>query len=526
MRKFLSILIAIILISVTLIPLSVSAADYNTTGIYINLYTIDNLETPFYNKFVSDSDIALHNHVDINNINNYELYIDSVTVRLGSYQGNYYIDLSTFAYATYLPNNTTDTSTTTYLDDLKLSSSINFNYCFFLQDLSNTYFSSYPFQHTYNYRHDVGDITHYDFVFSDEEVTNVTELPQPSVPKYFGSTVINIQSEDGNTFESSIISHEDISTVIGCDDWIGKEFEFNDDSGQLQLNVTCTNHSKSIVVPTDIFISTLFILKLVDDLDGSEIDLPTNAVINLTHYGLEVTPFSSSGFTFIVSDEFTQIHGIPINIYNGTGTVLYNSDLVQGTYLNYDIKVDYWQDSNGNVIAELVLTIFGSSDIQNFSVSVNLADHSITELKGISFSANKDIPDIKFEYVSDIAIYSGSFYPSSLTEPLNIFVVTPTDAEIIKIEKSEDLNQTLQNSSKDYIDIQDRFDHSKDGYKQDGFNQADQAGNNIVDYLSGDGADAFGDFLNAIYNIPLVVPMMIMVFSVATLGYIFYGKQG
>lgn len=525
MKRFISILISIILIGITLMPLSVSAVDYNTTGIYINLYTIDNLETPFYNLFVPDSDIATHNHVDINNINNYELYINSVTLRLGSYQGNYYIDLSTFAYATYLPNNTTDTSTVTYADDLRLSSSINFSYCFFLQDLSNTYFSSYPFQKTYTYRHDVGDITHYDFVFSDEEVTNVTQLPQPSVPKYFGTTVFNIQSEDGNTFESSIISHEDISTVIGCDDWIGNELEFNDESGQLQLNVTCPTHSTSVVIPTDIYISPLFVLKLVDDSDGSEIDLPTNGKIVLTDYGLEVTPFESSGFTFIVSDDYTQIHGIPINVYNGLGTTLYGSDLVQGTYLNYNIKVDYWQDSYGNVITELVLTIYGQSDVQTFTISVNLADHDITELKGISFSPNKDIPDIKFEYVSDIAIYTGVFYPSSLTDPLNIYVVTPQDAEIIKIDKSEDLNQALQDSANDYVDIQNKYDWQKAGYKEGGLNQADNAGNNILAYLTGDAADTFNEFLSTIYNVPIVIPMMILVFSIATIAYIFYGKQ-
>lgn len=512
MKKIISIMISIILIGITLVPLSISAAQ--TPGIYIDCFVPSNTSTPLVSLYCSWNDIKSNALSYDSNITDNDIDVSGIVFYIiNKSSTNFTFDCG----VTYtISHSNGDSSSATYFFATNISCTVRatINYIFF----DGTNYNTVRNQQTYiPYEYTNNTVSNLEMVFA------LNPYEEPILT--FASTVINVESEEGNTIKSAVLSHEDITTVIGCDDWVGNELEFNDESGQLQLNVTCTTHSITVVIPTDIYISTLFVLKLVDNSNGSEIDLPTNGKIVLTDYDLEVTPFESSGFTFIVSDEFTQIHGIPINVYNGLGTTLYGSDLVQGTYLNYNIKVDYWQDSYGNVITELVLTIYGSSDVQSFTISVNLADHDITELKGISFSPNKDIPDIKFEFVSDIAIYSGVFYPSSLTDPLNIYVVTPKDAEIIKIDKSEDLNQSLQESANNYVDIQNKYDWDKAGYKEGGLNQADNAGNNILAYLTGDAADTFNEFLSTIYNIPIVIPMMLLVFSIATIAYIFYGKQ-
>lgn len=511
MKRILSFMIAIILIGITLLPLSVSAA--NTSGIHIDVFVPSNTSTPLVSLFCSWQDIksycmSFDNTITDDDIDVVGIVFYTINKSSTNYTFNCGISIS-------ISHSNGDTSSVTYYFATSVSTTVKatINYIYF----NGTNFSTTKNQATFiPYSYNNNTVANLNMVFS------LNQYDEPVLS--YSTTVINVVSDDLNTIKSVVLYHEDISTVIGCDDWVGNELEFNGESGQLQLNVTCTTHSKTVVIPTDIYISPLFVLKLVDDSDGSEIDLPSNGKIVLADYGMQVTPFETSGFTFIVSDEFSQIHGIPINIYNGLGTTLFSSDIVQGTFLNYNIKVDYYQDSYGNVIADLVLTIFGNSDIQSFNISVNLADHDITELKGISLSPNKDIPDIKFEHISDIAIYSGTFYPNSLTDPLNIYVVTPSDAEIIKINKSEDLNQGLQNNTKDYIDIQNKYDWDKAGYKEGGSAGINSAGENIVAYLTGDGADAFNEFLTSIYNIPIVIPMILLVFSVAFIAYLFYGK--
>ena len=513
MKRFLSILISIILIGITLLPLTISAVQ--TPGIYIDFFIPSNTSTPIASVICLWSDILNYCHSFDSNLDSNDITVSGLDIYVKVKTTTQFVFDIGIGVSMSHNDGTSSSATFYFATNVTLTVRAYINYIYF----NGVNYTTTQSRHTYiPYSYINNTVDSFRMIYAK----NQYEEPELT----FASTIINVESEEGNTIKSAVLSHEDITTVIGCDDWVGNELEFNDESGQLQLNVTCTTHSKTIVIPTDIYISPLFVLKLVDNSDGSEIDLPTNGKIVLTDYGLEVTPFESSGFTFIVSDDYTQIHGIPINVYNGLGTSLYGSDLVQGTYLNYNIKVDYWQDSYGNVITELVLTIYGQSDIQTFTISVNLADHDITELKGISFSPNKDIPDIKFEYVSDLAIYSGVFYPSSLTDPLNIYVVTPKDAEIIKIDKSEDLNQALQNNANDYKDMQNKYDEDKDGYKEEGALQVDNAGEFIVNYMTGDGANTFNDFLSTIYNIPIIIPMMILVLSVATLGYLFYGKQG
>lgn len=513
MRKFLSILIAIILISVTLLPINVSAAS--NPGIYIDCFVPSNTSTPLVSLTCLWSNIKAYAKSYDSNIDDNDIRVSGIIFKtINKSSSNFTFDCGV---SISISHSDGSSSSATYFFATNISCSVGatINYIYF---------------NGQNYTTTRGQQTYIPYTYTNNSVANLQMVfalnPYTAPVPSYGITVFNVIGEDGNTLTSSTISNEDITDVIGCTDWIGKELYFNPDAGQLQINVYCSNHNTMIAYPTGIHISPLFVLQITDDQNGSTIDLPVNGTINLVDYDLQIRPSESSGFTFSVSDAYTQIHNIPINFYNAFGTSLLSSDSVSGTYLKYSVKVDYYQDSNGNVIADLILSVYGNSDLQNFHISVNLADHNITDLKGISFTPNKDIPDIKFDHISDIAIYTGSFYPESLTQPLNFYILTPSDVEVIKLNNSEDINQILQNSIKDYLDIKDRFDHSKGGYKQGGFDQADQAGNNIVDYLTGDAADVFGDFLNTIYNIPLIVPMMLLVFSVATIGYIFYGKQG
>lgn len=493
MRKFL-IFILIISFVALLMPISVFASSQTTLS--CNFYTPNSINTPYFIK-------TCQPYINHSSGATYSLKIFKIIAQSNSTSTRLMIQvIQTIG----------DTQNIIFSITQSFANNGELNYFFFNNNSYSLSASGTIIPFPYN-----SEVINIYFNTVNEDIS---PLP-PGTPE---STIINVTYPNGTTIDTCVINHEDIIFTLGTDQWIGRYFSFNRDSGFLDLIITDINDNVLITIPTNILISTEFILVLTDS-GGVSIDFVPGSLIDLSLFDLEVTPYTESGFIFTVSDKYANIRSIDINLYDGQGINLLDSTSVMGTYIDYSIKVDYYEDGYGGVIAEMVLYIFGITDVVDYTLSFNLTENGFDDFVGLSLQANKTYVDIPYNNELGTVLYTGTFLPDTPTHSLNFYLYDSDILDSIRNNISKDYIDDAHNISNKFEDVHSNVNSSKEQLANKGGYEIGGIAGVIEDYFNVHGANNINEVLGVLYSYDFVITMIIIVFSIAACAYVLYGKR-
>lgn len=523
--------ISILFCSIALFPFNISAAPDDGI-ININLYLSGNPNESLLSRSINKSALTNWNGED-----DYYLFLKVINYTYPTYVQTHITPILCY------PNNNSELwNIATYSQMYILSSAEVYTYYFDhdapienVYDIDNRQF--YPWD-TLTNQHGV---VLNGFMINGYEDFNIAlcynDVDDP-LDNSIGEFVFNLKNYDTlDTYFSTVIYAKDITKAVGTSEWTIKKITFGYkvfNFGQEDA-VSTTGLYFEIKTATQTFY--YYIVELSEYLlSFTEIFIETDRqwisledeVFNLENYNITLNPQSFYDFSIYVKQTYLDITDIHVNVYNYNATVLYDSTILRGTYLDYYVGFSFEKTTEGTITGNIFLNMYCNSDLVSISWAFNLNSHDITDFKGVNFKIGQSYIDVPYDGQEKDLTYYGKFLPTEDNNIFSIYLIQGAEIEEIKLENSVNYIKDSENKLNHFSESMNDLENEKSSYKAEGGYRVNNTVNDLKNTMQSfnENAPQMNSIFRQVYDFPIVLTMLTLVLSVALISYVLYGKKG